>query len=506
MDKKRRIVRVGLSTLLLALLVFSFFYERIPRANGLGWDGVIYNGMMEGFLAQIQGDGYPPYYIQKCLPFAIINIVDTLFNISNSFITLMLFELLAFVLGVVAFFKTSDYLDLSIDSEIIAFGLLFFTHFVLRIGYTPYFDDPFACCLGLWFFYFFISKQFWKMLFVSAVGAFVWRSIWIVGLILFAMPTVGFNLFDGKNVSEKGMKYIRLVKVLLTLALVLVPISMLLLAQQRNGNWMVYANLIPFYIWHVPVKYVFVSTFCICVLFYFAIRPFSFNVKDLMMTTLRNLKVWNVIVVVVLFGLMSVLVKLLSNPQLSGPELSFFDAGFARRLLYEPFTVPLKFLASHVAYDGIIVCLLFLLYRSAWVYVSEHSIGYSIVFAMALFFGTQTESRFILNFFPFIVFPMAVVISRRSLKKWVPWAVCILQLFLSGFWFKTNTESLAAALESDDVIVYTKGVAQRACYTGGTAMGEFAYWLFLSIFIVITVLLFVGRRRHWFETIEGEKQ
>lgn len=497
MNRSRIVYRIALVIALFVLLVFSFCFERIPLANGLGWDGVIYDGMIRGFLEQIQGEGYPAYYLQKCLPFALINVFDTILHISNSFMTLAVFELLAFALGVIAFFRTSSYLKLSIGAEIVAFALLFFTHSVLRIGYMPYLDDPFAFCLGLWTCYFFVSKQFVKMVVVSAVGAFVWNSIWIVCLVMLAMPTLGFNLFDGKNVSTIGKKRIELFKLLLTMGLVCIPLSMLLIAQHKNGNWMVYANLIPFYYWHVPVKYVFVSTICNCMLFFVAIRPFVFNPMDFMKTLMRNLKISNVIAAVVLCVLMQALIRFLSNPQLIGPE-SFLSGGFVRRLLYEPFTVPLKFLASHVAYDGILVCMLFVLYKEAWIFVSEFSIGYVVVFAMALCLGTQYESRFILNFFPFIVFPIAAVITRKQLKKWVPGLVCLVQLFLSGFWFRANTEGLAEALESDDVTSYTSGVAQRVCYSNGMGMGECAYYVFLLIFVVITVLLFVGKKRGWF--------
>lgn len=490
-----KVVRIIEGSVLFLLLVFSYCFEQIPRANGMGWDGIIYGGMMQNFLFQFQGDGYSAYYIQKSLPFALINVFDTLFHVSDGYFTLIVFETLSLALAVVAFYKTSTYLKLSKDAEIIAFALLFFTHFILRIGYSPYKGDPFAFSIGIWIFYFFVSRQLWKMLFLSIIGAFVWQSIWPISLVLFVLPQQGFNIVDGKHVSQRYGKILSLIKIALSVGLLAIPFKMFLLAEKRYGSYLYFSDVVPYFYFEISIWTCMVSTICICVLFYLAIRPLSFNVKEFVMHVLKNARWQYLVIAVLLYFVMRNVIGLLSNSDSQG---SFFSISFLRRLLFEPFTIPLKFFASHVANEGIMVCFLILLYKPILEFVSEHSVGYIIVFVMSLFFGTQTESRFILNLFPFVAFPIAVVISRINLKKWVPYLVCVLQLTISMFWYKTNTPSLAQALEVENDVEYTVSEAQRVLYYSGPWMGKRAYVLFLMVFIVVMTCMFLGKKYSWF--------
>lgn len=481
--------------LLLILFVFVSYSEQVPRADGMGWDGVIYGGMMKDFLSQFREGGYSAYYIQKCLPFALIIILVSAFHLNNAFAVLIVLEMICFALAVVAFFKISDSMKLNYDSEIIAFALLFYTHSFHRFGYMPYGGDPFAFGIGLWIYYFFYTKQQWKMLCASAVGAFVWQSMWPVCLVLFVLPQEGYNLIGESSASSREKRFFEVIKLVVSVGLVSIPIKMFMLSNKRYGDWRVYADVVPYYFYRLPVWAVFVSTICVCVLFYLALKPISINAKGLCAFLRKTLDWKRIIVAVVLFMAMHYLISWLSNPEISAPG-SFIVS--IRRLLFEPFTVPLKFFAAHLANNGLMICLLVLLYSSVWKFVSCHSFGYSLALAMALAFGTQTESRFILNFFPFIVFPIVAVLNDVELKRWVPYMVCIVQLLLSGVWYKTNTPSLAKALETDDVVAYTMGDAQRVFYSIGPWMGGKAYLLFLLFFVIILIVLYLGKHNNWF--------
>ena len=494
-NKSNRFIRLALGSVLFFLLVFSYCFEQVPRANGMGWDGVIYGGMMHNFLSQFLGEGYSSYYIKKCLPFAMINIFDTLFQISDGYITLIVFETLCLAIAVVAFYKTSTYLMLSKDAEIIAFALLFFTHYILRIGYLPYQGDPFAFTVGMWIFYFFVSRQLWKMLALSVFGAFVWQSIWPISLVLFVLPQQGFNIVDGKHVSQRYGKTLSLIKIAMSVGLLAIPLKMFMLAEKRCGSYLCFSNVVPYFFSEISIWTCLISTICICVLFYLAIRPLSFNIREFVLHVMKNTRWQYLIIAVLLYFVMRIVIGLLSNSNSQG---SFFSISFLRRLMFEPFTIPLKFFASHVANEGIMVCFLFLFYKPILKFVSEHSVGYIVAFAMALLFGTQTESRFILNLFPFVAFPIAAVISRINLKKWVPYLVCVLQLTLSMFWYKTNTPTLAQALEVENEVEYIWSEAQRVLYYTGPWMGKKAYVIFLMVFIFVMTCMFLGKKYSWF--------
>lgn len=503
LKKNRGLIRWIAGGVLLLLVVFSYSFEQVPRFDGMGWDGIIYGGMMQEFLSQFKGVGYSSYYIKKCLPFALINIFDTLFHVTDSYVTLVVFEMISIVLAVVAFYKTSNYLKLSTCAETIAFALLFYTHFILRIGYLPYQGDVFAFSISMWIFYFFVSKQLWKMLALSIVGAFVWQSIWPISLLLFVLPQEGFNLVDGKHVSQRYGKVLNTVKIAMSLGLLVVPLKMFMFAEKKFGSWSRFSDTVPYFFEEIPVWMCVISIVSVCILLYLSIKPLVFNVGDFIKHTMKSFHWGNLIVVIVLFFLMKYVVSCLSNADGSG---SFIGINFLRRLFFEPFTIPYKFFASHLANEGLMVCFLIVFYKPVWEFVSEHSIGYIAVFIMALFFGTQTESRFILNLFPFLVFPISVVISRLNLKKWVPYLVCVGQLLLSLFWYKTNTPTLAQALEIENDEAYMSGEAQRVFYYLGPWMGRMPYIVFLLIFVSVMIFMYLGKKYGWFVLCEKDKE
>ncbi len=494
--QSKKCIRWSLSITLFLLLVFSFCFERVPRADGAGWDGILYRDMMQNFLQQFKNGGYSEYYTQKCLPFAIINIVDTLFGIKNSFFTLVCFEFVCIALAVWAFFKISNYLSLNKKSEIIAFALLFFTHATLRIGYDPYQGDPFAYTIGMWIFYFFLTKQHWKMLGITFVGAFVWQSLVPITLLLFILPQEGYNLVDGKNVSTKYAKVLKIVKILLSILVIMIPAKMFSRAELSRGGWENYERMVPYYFWDMPIWVVFATIVTICLIVYFLLQPFSFNIKDFVLFVFKKMVWWKWLVAFVFYFVIKCFIRSIANTEISASGNE--NLSFIHRIFYEPFMIPLKFCASHLANEGMLICLLVLCYKEVVRYASEHSVGYVAALMMTILFGLQTESRFVLNFFPFVAFPIAKKLSEIQLKKWIPLLACSVQLFLSAFWFKQNTPTLGQALAIDNDRAYQIGEAQRCLYSNGPWMGPKAYFIFLFLFVVIMAFLYIGRKNNWY--------
>lgn len=477
-------------------LSYAFISEQVPREGGAGWDGVLYRDMCNDFIDMLQEGTISTYYIQKCLPFAIVNIVNKTLCLSDSFPILLGLHLFAMLMAIIAFFKVSIFLKLNIVSEVVAYVMIFWQFIIIKLtGYCPYGGDFFAYSLALWIFYFFISKQPYKMLGLSVIGAFVWQSMLPLALILFILPTKGYNIVDGTDMTKKDQVSLIICKVIVLLAVVMIPITILLYAKSQGGWWM-WSQVIPYSFFYLPKWVLGISSIGIFCVVYMMLRPLKFNILDFLKYSIFNMSWRNVIIAIMMYLVFKLGVFFLSNPSLDPPISS---KELLMRILWEPYILPLKFCSTHLAACGMVLPLFIMLYKSILKEVSEHSIGYVAAIAMLLLFGLQSETRYIMNFLPFAIFPIVMVLNKMELKKWVPYAICAIQLIFSGIYYHKNTSELPQALEIVDSWAYVKSdIAQRFFYYYGPWQGLKAYAIFMSAFIVIMTVLFVGKKRMWF--------
>lgn len=477
-------------------LSYAFLSEQVPREGGAGWDGVLYRDMCNDFINMWQGGMISTYYIQKCLPFAIVNIFNEWLGLSNPFPTLIGLHFFALLMAIISFFKISDYLNFSIVSEIIAYALIFWQFIIIKLtGYCPYGGDFYAYSLALWIFYFFISKQPFKMLGLSVVGAFVWQSMLPLALILFVLPTKGYNIVDRTDMTKANQVVLNTCKALVLFVVAIIPITILLYAKSQGGWWM-WSQVIPYSFFQLPKWVLLVSSMGLFCVVYMMLRPLKFNILDFLKYSIFNMSWRNAIIAIMVYLVFKLGVFYLSNPSLDPPISS---KELLMRILWEPYILPLKFCSTHLAACGMVLPLFIMLYKSILKEVSEHSIGYIAVIAMLLLFGLQSETRYIMNFLPFAIFPIVMVLNKMELKKWVPYAICAIQLIFSGIYYHINTSELPQALEILDSWAYVKSdIAQRVFYHYGPWQGLKAYAIFMSAFIVIMTVLFVGKKRKWF--------
>lgn len=491
-DYRQRIVQVGMVLTLLVGFTYSFIIEQIP---GAGWDGILYRDFCNNFLGMLRDGEISAYYIQKCLPFAIVNVICTTIGISASYEVLIVLHYIALLFSIVAFFKISKYFHLKTGVELIAFSLTFFSFFYLKkTGYYPYSGDAFAYCLSLWFFYYFVSKQSYKMLGVALAGAFLWQSMLPLAVILFALPREGYNLLN-ENIPQKDARMLTISKRLMMIMIaVILPSTILALASMHGGiqNW---SSVIPYSYFELPLWVIFLSTICLSLLIYFALKPLSFSIVDFCKFTFTKIRWKRVAIALGIFIFMKVVICILSNPDMAPPITTRI---LIRRVLWEPYILPVKFFSTHLAMCGLLVPLFIVLYKDVLKYVSSHSVGYIAALVMILIFGLQSETRYVLNFIPFIVFPIVKVLSEKDIKFWVPIVVYVFQLFFSGIWYHINTPEYLASVETTDVCSFLSGPAQRWDFHNGPWQGLKAYTIFISQFIVIMTLLLMGQKRKWF--------
>ncbi len=495
-SNNRLIGRICMVILLFAGVTYSFLSEQIPLAGGAGWDGEIYRDMSLDFIGMWKDGQISSYYIQKCLPFALVNVINTIFGIMHPLRTLIVLHYIAVLMAIIAFFKTSSYLQLKPVTEWIAYALTFWQLGIIKsIGYYPYSGDFFAYAIALWMFYFFVSKQKYKMLGVAILGAFVWQSMLLIALILFILPDKGYNMVDGINMTKWDKIFLQISKTLVLLAVALIPITILLYAKSKGGLWM-WSQVIPFCFFALPKWVLAISTLSLLILFYYVLKPFNFSISELIKYTISNVSWKHVVVAIVVFVCFKFGIRFLSNPSLDSPVSAF---NMLKRVLWEPYAIPLKFFSTHLATCGLLLPLFMILYRPILRFVSEHSIGYITALIMLMILGLQSETRFILNFFPFVVFAISKVLDSKELKLWAFITMCVLQFLFSCIWYHFNVPGLLAAFETYDSWDYVRSdIAQRYFFFFGPWQGLKAYAIYMSIFVIMMTTLYVGKNREWF--------
>ena len=165
--------------------------------------------MAQTFSEKINGDSYNTYKIQRILPFALINTIFNIFGWDKSNTQIMtamiVLCILAVIVSLIYFFKTSNTLQLDTTLEIIAFSAIFYNYPILKhLGYYPFQTDIFAFMLGIMIFYFFIKRKKWLIVLTGIIGAFIWPTLLITSLALAffspkASPLICQKLLNRKN-------------------------------------------------------------------------------------------------------------------------------------------------------------------------------------------------------------------------------------------------------------------------------------------------------------------
>ena len=490
----RLLVRVGVVILLFGILFFSFMGEKVPYGNGHGWDGQLYYSMCYNSLHEITHHGYSTYYVQRFLPFAVVNTMQLIFGFGHASMYMYIAISIALFLGMVGFFKTSSLLKLSTSVEMISFSLLFYNFAILKMcGYYPFLTDPFALVVGIWIFYFFYSDQKYLMLITAFIGAFIWQSVWLPTLVLFVLPDKGFNITKsdeklGSRITEYG-KYGSIGIVLISV-LYLLKIYYKRYAKMGTVD---FSSIVPYYLG--STKCILFSLAIICMLYYvfWIVRPIHFNIFNLLKELWREMKWKDVIIAISLYVGLHVLIKFISDPTADVPY-NFIIA--FRRIMWEPLTLPLKFSETHLLYYGLTIVLVILFQKEIYSVISnKNSYGLIVAWIYIFIMGTQTESRFIINMLPFIVFTLAIVLNNHQVKKWVVTSIVTIQLLLSHLWYTINNEDMRRTIIQDDILTYLNDPIQRYFQFHGPWQNMENYYKWSLIFLLILVIAKILKKK-----------
>jgi hypothetical protein len=475
------IIRLLLITSLFIIVVSNTLGEKVYN-DGAGWDGLFYRHVAYTFTNDIVDKQYNSYYIQRIAPFAILNIVFSVLSIAKTHYTLLIgmnvFNIVILLLGVYWFFKVVSHTKFTSSSEIIFFSLLFYTFPVLKLsGYYPFLTDPTALVLGIGQLRFYLEKKDFHLFLVSAFGAFVWPTSFLVGMILLLISRDSFDLFDGIFVNETDSFLLDTCKVIAPLIPVAFFVTLMVYCMLDGRDIKcVYSNAIMITSFSNPVMLT-ISLLCIYLYGYFVFKLINTSLVISVRNILKNTGWKRFLLFFIVWFSFHWLIKSLANS-----EHSFGISTLLFGLVLRPTTDPFVFLECHFVYFGLMIPLLILFWKDFLKWISSLGYAFSIVMGILFIFSFTTESRTFINLIPFLLYALLISMNKHNPTLSFALIVMFLNLLISRFWYRINTEDIVEAF-SKPGLDYLQFPAQRYFMNFGPWQSHEMYYLFMALLI-----------------------
>lgn len=421
------------------ILLFLVPGEKVAYNDGAGWDGNTYREVALTFLDNPHLDAY---LLQRILPFATLNISYNLFGIplsnGNLMLGILILNVLALLLGMLWYFQFAAHLKLTIQTKLFGYVLLFFSFPILKITwYEPWVTDLFAFVLGIGMVNFYIQKKRTLLFILSLIGGFVWPTLWLTGLILFFFPRK-------TSLQKASERHFGPAEVLLGILAINI-FSLAYLAYSSRVDKDVYEWLRNS-----------VSLLAVMLYFFYAKKWSRWSLRENLQRFLREMELKNL-----MFFLISITVFYIGIQVMASGIPTHTSGAFILQLLIRPLQYPFNFLVNHYLYFGLVIPLAICYGKSLFKEVSELGMAFTTVFVLFLIFALNSEARMIINYIPFLLLPLLLVLNKIQFSDKFVYLCTVVNLILSKFWYTINVSGIAEAFETYDTEVYLNFPAQR---------------------------------------------
>ncbi len=479
-ERERCWIRIGLFSVLFVIIAIQFMQIDLADYSLVG-DRTFYRDVLYGFTDKAFNGGFDAYYLKKGLPFALINIVYTVFEIpktdSSFLVCLFAMNVLSLLLMVLLFFKISTLLKLSWQAEVIGFSIIFYSVHILKafvlnpvgVDYLGYM----VCFLLYWLY---LKKKKWTIVFISFIGAFVDPLIMLIGILLSLVPQKEFEIHV-KYLPKKKKLLLNLLKWMLVISII--PILILLtyfkapsfsldgLKSLFSGFWYDH-NYTNF-----PV--LLLSVLSLMIIIYRMLKPFYIDIIATIKDILYSFKKKDMLVIV----LMYLLVALITN-SISNGEHAWGVSGLAKQAAMAAVSMPFEVLEASFRFHGVIVLFIVCCWTTMLPLYAKRGYGYFGIICLGLVFIMYPEARWTVDILPFFMYPVLVLLSQYCIRRYVPYIFIIFSFLYSRFWIPDAWDN--------------------RYWTG--ASGQFQYWdvyfIYMGIALFCVAVIYWGYKRNWF--------
>ena len=489
-----------LSRLLLLAVLFVIVWvnshgERVAINGGIGWDGMIYRDIVCHLEEKYFTGGFNSYHMHRVLPFVIIHYIMKWTGLAmtdaNILQVAMWLNIVTLSMTVLCFYRLSHLFRWKGATEAMAFASVFFTYPVLKyMGYYPLLTDTMAlflsflaaCC----YFDRGLKHRFLWLTLVGIISMTVWPVLSLIVLLLVALPsseseaTCSDRPDDSSDFMTLALRWTYVLWVPLVFAAYVWYRMCYRGVDTFNA---IFVGRPVSFLWLLPVAIV-----AWMAVVWRATGMLQIPVKRLLCVLLERKNLLRLIVCCVAFVLFYKAIEYFGGPSV------FSLPNELASMCQLPLTDVLIFIESPFAYLGCFFVAVVCYWREICQEAHRNGVAVLAVLALALLFLADIGTRKLTAFYPFMLILLMNVINRRSLPKWMPIVVIVLQLALSCFWLQINVEGIEEAFLTYSIAEYMQFPAQRYFMFHGPWQSHQIYLIYLTIELVLLSALFLLKR------------
>lgn len=465
--------RVVLFSILISVLIYSFTGEYVPHNEGAGWDGVLYFEIIKNFEELLMSKGIDAYHMTRFLPFAVLHYVlswlNIPLNIHTAIIGMRVFNVIAILLLCFYFFRLSSFLHWSKEIEIVAFSFCFFNFYLLKnSAYYPITCDCIALLLSYMGLYYYIKRNKIGQFIVFLLSLLTWPILSAVMFVLILFPDAKVKWVEDNSFQQLVFAW------MVKLSYILFPTfyGFYLLWQYGffSNEWVACWILCgPDRGGIIHPYYVVFSIIAISFFFYFATKSLNVNWINVCSELLKIKVIARILLGGIIFYTIYQQLQLLGGPAVFSVEAMF------KRMIGVSASDCLLFLETHFMYMGLFFLLILLLWEKIVIYSCEtYGIPYLFVLMMALLFSIGSETRGLIQFYPFLLVPLIACLNKIEINKVVLWSIPFICLVTSFFWLHINIVGIQEAFERP-IPTYIEFPAQRYYMFFGPWQSHYVY-------------------------------
>lgn len=405
--------------------------EHIPLNNGFGFEAfTVYKPITQNLPEHFRGRKIDAYSIQRILPFVTAHFGLRALglplkgrNIRSFFAA---YNLTLLLVAVWLWLRIARDHGLSARGAWLGFIGLFANFAVLKLTfYYPVNIDTTALLLGVATLHFYGRQATWKLLLVCMAGLLIWPTTLLVGTVLLCLPaSTGSGDPDG-SARNQGLILALISGLILAVLAVFGYAHYVVGVRAPSGGAEAVHSLMP------------LSLAVVAVYLFLVLRPLLAGVEiakggDAIRSALSGSRLT---AVVVLWAGYLFLTRVLANP--GPPRLSTWNY-LVHYVSLGATARPAQFLIAHVTYCGALCLVLILLWPRVASCARRLGWGLAMVVAFAVVLGVNSETRQLINVWPFLVLPGVLVVERLHLPLRFHGTLAVFALLLSKIWFPIN--------------------------------------------------------------------
>jgi hypothetical protein len=470
--------RVYLILLFSAICIYNMFLEQIPLNNGLGWDGRGFYEIAVNGIDKISNLDIKWYKVLRIFPFIFYDIGNYL-GLPKDFKSVIwffkTFNFIFILLSVRHYYKTAEFFKLNQKMQDVGFILLFFTFPILKFaGYYPLLNDHFSFYLSLAGLHFLFTEKWLKYISILFLSLFTFPSLFFGFLLI--------TFFKSQGRISLGFMKKYLLSINYIIYGVVVLICIILYYYWSSHPDILLNSITPINRQLLPVSVIILAFYLI-----YIVRQLFFALPNIVQKKF-DINLNTVFLVIAGLSIMKI-VKIIFLPM--------YDTGILSPHVfsYMAIVMPLKHLVSHFFYYGVVFVLILYFLKDIVIVSIEFNLGYFLFFAFFMIISLNTESRILINYIPFFMFPLLKHVNNKIdiSKIGIP-SLLFFQIVVSRFWLPINIDkTLVKALSKPDL--FDKYPAQCYFINHGPWTSHTVFYLqLMCVSVLLCIILFKLKR------------